>query len=107
VHFHSLVRLALPTRLLERLSNNQLLLWLYYGKLISSLTNLRWLLILLLEDSLRELVHQCRSSCDGVCHLIQRRFGDLLLSLQWLREGATLAAPLLLIDVNNALELYH
>jgi hypothetical protein len=68
---------------------------------------LRWLLILLLEDSLRELVHQCRSSCDGVCHLIQRRFGDLLLSLQWLREGAALAAPLLLIDIYDALELNH
>ena len=107
MYFHSLVGVALATRLLERLSNNQLLLWLYHGSLISSLTNLRWLLILLLEDSLRELVHQCRSSCDGVCHLIQRRFGDLLLGLQWLREGAALAAPLLLIDVYDALELNH
>ena len=61
----------------------------------------------MLEDSLRELVHQCRSSCDGVSHLLQRRLGDLLLSLQGLREGTALAAPLLLIDVNDALELYH
>jgi len=54
-----------------------------------------------------ELVHKCRSGCDGVCHLLQRRLGDLLLSLQGLREGTALAAPLLLIDVYDALELYH
>ena len=57
LNFYSLVWVALAPLLLDRLPNNKLFLWLYQGLFMSCLTSLRGLLILLLEDSMRDLVH--------------------------------------------------